>query len=80
MKEGGYKRSNTLLIRNVVVSRFFMDIKIFMNLREVIAVAIFVNVLVLIVPVETKMMYTFSMMRHGSRYPINDLYDGNQTR
>jgi len=26
---------------------------------------------------QTKMLYTFSVLRHGAAYPSNDLYDGN---
>ena len=40
----------------------------------VLALAIFVAV------AETKMVYTFTMIRHGADYPTNDLYDGNETK
>ena len=33
-----------------------------------------------IVGIESKMLYTFSLMRHGAEYPKNDLYDGNETK
>ena len=44
------------------------------SLYLVLAFAIFVAV------AETKMVYTFSMIRHGAEYPNNDLYDGNETK
>lgn len=44
------------------------------TLYLVIALALFVAV------AETKMVYTFSMIRHGADYPTNDLYDGNETK
>jgi hypothetical protein len=28
----------------------------------------------------SKLVYTFTLARHGAVYPPNDLYDGNQTK
>jgi hypothetical protein len=35
---------------------------------------------VLNVVAQSKIIYTFSVMRHGAVYAPNDLYDGNQTK
>ncbi len=32
------------------------------------------------VHIEAKMLYTYTIARHGAVYPPNDLYDGNQTK
>lgn len=34
----------------------------------------------LILDTHFKLLYLFSMIRHGAIYPKNDLYDGNQTK
>lgn len=34
----------------------------------------------LILTTHCKLLYLFSMIRHGAIYPKNDLYDGNQTK
>lgn len=36
-----------------------------------------VIILLLMVTVNCKLLYLFSMIRHGAIYPKNDLYDGN---
>ena len=34
-------------------------------------------VLLFITLVESKLIYAYSLVRHGAEYPKNDLYDGN---
>ena len=29
---------------------------------------------------QTKMIYTYSLMRHGAKYPSNDLYNGGESQ
>jgi hypothetical protein len=39
-----------------------------------------VCLLFLIHTIEVKLIFAFTLIRHGAEYPKNDLYDGNQTK
>jgi hypothetical protein len=43
-------------------------------MKIIILISIF-----LLLSVNTKLLYVFSMIRHGAIYPKNNLYDGNET-
>lgn len=48
-------------------------------MKQLISISI-VLFIVLIIGVQSKLLYTFTIARHGAVYPPNDLYDGNQTK
>ncbi len=43
-------------------------------MKIIILISIF-----LLLGANTKLLYVFSMIRHGAIYPKNNLYDGNET-
>lgn len=45
-----------------------------------IKVALIFGLVIVFVAAQTKMLYTFNIIRNGASYPNNDLYDGNSTK
>lgn len=43
-------------------------------------VLLLITLIILLFPANTKLVYVATVFRHGARYPLGDMYDGNETK